>query len=396
MENIPLEMFREILVRVPIDKISGWCRSKKFFMGLCRNKYFWQDYIAGDQERLHQLLVELARQGDFNLFSWLWKTPICISLECKTQLIKERRSLLDGFNAAYNGGYGDELVADKIWNIEPEFFLLHFDLKTSAEDEFLKSDVALKAYKILMRLRQFAKDGNEMEFKELYKASTAANESDDTPDNFDEDDSDTYREIGEVAMSDDEEISHIVEIWIGEILGAHSKDFNFLRWGTTLIGRHETYISEAVIDYIIEAGRLDLFASLQTYFPETDINILKVLESSNPNAVQFINQLFPYDKITPLSLDEGNIRGLGNRDILLNHMATYPKDLKTLLLSERTLEAKEFINLLKATLANNSKTCLTRRVRDNFMGDNEREGRDYLSYLFNAEIPRCPPVRRAH
>ncbi len=363
INKMPLEIFREILVKVPINKISAWCRTKKFFMGLCRNKFFWQDYIAGDQERLHQLLVELARQGDFNLFSWLWKTPICLSLGCKEQLIKERRSLVAGFIAAYNGGDadGNEEIANLIWNIESEFMLWHFNFMD--EDGSSDNDFALRIQKILLKLRKLASNGDRVGFEKLYK---------------------------DLSSYEDDSIQ--VEIWESEILGAHSKDIEFLNWGIKLMGITDY---SSIIDFVLTAGRLDLFKIFDDRRAHTaNYDMTKILESSNPDGMKFLMKDFPMTIITPANLSAGNIAGLGNRDILLNHMRAYPQDLSILLESGRTLEAKEFMTLLKTTMANSSKEGLTSKVWNEFMVENEREGRTYLSRLFGKEIKMMRQIRK--
>ncbi len=100
--DLPSELIDIISQKMPIEKISATCRLNKSFKYQCKTADFWSQYlfsnsIATSQEHLHKLLVELARQGDLELFQYIWKTPIVIS---GIQLMKENRSLWDGFVAA--------------------------------------------------------------------------------------------------------------------------------------------------------------------------------------------------------------------------------------------------------------------------------------------------------
>ncbi len=99
MHNLPSELRDIINKNVPLHEIPKVCRSSKTIRDYCKTSDFWAHYlwstnIAKSQQKLHELLVELAKQGDIELFDYIWNTNIIID---RFSLIKEHRSLWEGF-----------------------------------------------------------------------------------------------------------------------------------------------------------------------------------------------------------------------------------------------------------------------------------------------------------
>ncbi len=366
MDHLPVELIVEITMRVSINDISAWCRIGKCYWDIVYNQQFWRNYIgdklSGNQELLHTTFIELARQGDFMLFYKVWRVLIFFNeLGEKRELIKEQRSLASAFIVAYNSK-----IADKIWALQPMFSGYHF-LHSEVENK-----LGLRVVKALLTLQQFASSGDKRKFKQYYQ---------------DVERNSVYR------------IFDIITKNIEELLAQYAKDFDFLQWGVEFIlrrNKEDLPVYRDITLILLKTGRTDILSEFIIYFkrdfPHFSIKWPKLLESSNPTSIDYLNIHLglgsdPTQYMIPLVLKMTGVQGLGNRDILLKYIEQNPDDYNTLLKSGRTLEAREFINLLKLTMVAAGVDSIDEFTYNNFITDCNTNGRDYLSSLFYEEIP---------
>lgn len=79
---------------------------------------YWLDYIGADQQRLHEVLVAMAKDNSIAMFEQVWRT--CRSRHRDKRLNgkarAEHRSLVEAFREAYRAGHHESAV--KIWKLD--------------------------------------------------------------------------------------------------------------------------------------------------------------------------------------------------------------------------------------------------------------------------------------
>ncbi len=178
LSNIPSELTSLIATHTHPSKIPKLCRASKSILNQCKTPQFWSYYLhehnlSTSQQKLHELFVELARQGDMEFFSYIWNTDIIINRQV---LIKERRSLWESYIVALDVGklktakyiydinykWINKRVAQELSIIEPDY-----DENTNYGDIFMLNHDII----------EIVKAGNIELFKELYNPEDGINEN---------------------------------------------------------------------------------------------------------------------------------------------------------------------------------------------------------------------------
>ena len=104
---IPHDLFKLVLMRLSPSTLLRLLPFNRYLSEQAETARFWNTYLRGDQEQLHQVLVVVAKRGYSQLFSKLWYL--------KVGLMKENRSLREGHELALRGGF--EELANNIWQL---------------------------------------------------------------------------------------------------------------------------------------------------------------------------------------------------------------------------------------------------------------------------------------
>ncbi len=116
---------RQIALNTSATAIIPFCQTNKATMKVCNNPNFWIDYIGDNQRRYNKLILQIAKNGELQLFRKLWGNK-------NLKIVIEPRLLIPAFEKAYLNGH--ELMADYL-------IYLHKQFKVDADEYELKDIV---------------------------------------------------------------------------------------------------------------------------------------------------------------------------------------------------------------------------------------------------------------
>ncbi len=349
IHNLPSELRDVISSNVPISQIPKVCRSSKSIRERCKTGNFWAYYlssnnIAESQQNLHELLVELAKQGDIELFAYIWNTDIIIN---RFKLIKEHRSLWEGFVMALT--YRKKKTMEFIQELDYEWI-----------NKRAAKEVGLRVGKKINYIERFILKEKLIDlivnknFDELIK---------------------TYKIIPRFIFS----LENYADIL------SHSTSFQVLEKAARIFHHRleeHTIAFEHLLKAIARNNNVALFDELEDIYGNS-INDFRVyfLESDSLVGDRLALKYKSYDSINTADYDI--INRFGNGELAYNFVKNYPELTNSVLFTSfDCIPDNDIVLLLKDKCVNKKKKEIWKKLANKI-------GRDYLVYLIDNVIATC-------
>jgi hypothetical protein len=355
LSDLPLEM--RLLIASGIDpmNISNLCRTNRQFNRYCNEASFWSYYltkstIAESQDFLHSLFIELAKQGDINLFEYLQNIPLVVN---RTKLVKERKSIFESYLAALRAG--NELTADFIWKFDPEWIQIRTASEVGEEAEEFPNIDYRKEFELKLRYIDLVKNKNIKQLKSLYKSESS-------------------------------KFPSITFAW--DYILSYSPDFNVLLAAIDAIDYAPPVndIYKDIIDHAIENGNSNLVDESEKIFGDKYSRLYRYyLRSPHPEGDRLA---FKHQNNKEITHNDAFAIGyrFNNRDILLKYINKHPKDKNMVLINSfRALSEDELINLFPWD------ECIDEWYFEHWLEELDYYGYDYLINYVKEKIIICKP-----
>lgn len=123
MTYLAPDITRLLSINLSPKDIPALCQTNTNFRNQCLGTNFWINYLSRDNmtpgqtnDLFSDIMIEVALEGDIELYSYLWKKKLIIN---GSEIIKERKTLYDSYMAAVETG--DKEIADYIYSLNPEW-----------------------------------------------------------------------------------------------------------------------------------------------------------------------------------------------------------------------------------------------------------------------------------
>lgn len=324
--STPSDLFVSIVLRCPTRLIL---RIASIVPSLRWNKVFWTKYLNVDinkyipleqQERLHQLFLSCAENNHWEIFEYLWRTPL--SASCGGQLIKERRSLHRSFKSAYLNGHKG--MAWRLFRLDEGWMMWRY---TAIDPEYEVYNISYDLWTIGYTERDHEQPvpiiEHEMEMCLAAKRGDCERLM-------------TERNKFEFLLGYDPGITlSLIGKWL-QLALLESNSFEFVKqivYSYRSIGRH------FLIMDLFERGKHELALRLCDEYEEGRNFLCKYLLVSNRSDSLELIRMYNPDFV----LDNYYNSSLGNAEILLDYLQRFPNNHRVLISSYQTLPAEQFM-----------------------------------------------------
>lgn len=350
IHTLPSELYG--VLGVPVRDISNLCHSDRHLNAQCHRSEFWRTYLGHDQEKLHQLFVQLGREQDFDLLYYLWN-------KAQLNMVKEHRSLWAAHSEAFRRAVLEDntKLIDELW-------------KTGTGNVKSEYGKELTIAGILLTRAAEQQDGEQ--FVDIYHKFHLSDESEEPGDA-------PFKVVAEAAAHASS-LEFVTKGVMEGIVISDTSTEEIFQAATVKVGNIE--LIKQIIGWLMKEMEVDEEEAHEYFNPDES----KLLESDNPHAMEYLTELYREQGIAdePGPQELQSVFRMNNGQILLDYAQKYPEDTSMILNSYKALPSDQFLALLRS-----NPNCFSKAQFQRVLKRMEDDGYDYLIIHTKKAITFC-------